>query len=87
MVPGPGGTLEVSATSAETGSNQTVVEATVEGEPIEIAFNVRFLVDVLNAVGTPNVYIETTKPSSEGVIRAAGRDDFIHVIMPMHLGK
>jgi len=87
FVPGPGGTLEVSATSAETGSNQTVVEATVEGEPVEIAFNVRFLVDVLNAVGTPNIYLETTSSSSPGLIRAAGRDDFLHVIMPMHLGK
>jgi len=87
MVPGPGGTLEVSATSAETGSNQTVVEATVEGNPLEIAFNVRFLVDVLNAVDTPNIYLETTSSSLPGLIRAAGRDDFLHVIMPMHLGK
>ncbi len=81
------GTLEVSATAAETGSNRTVVDATIEGEPIEIAFNVRFLLDVLNAVGTPNVALETSGPSSPGVIRPVGRDDFLHVIMPMHLGR
>lgn len=81
------GTLEVSATSAETGSNETVVEATIEGEPIEIAFNVRFLVDVLSVIDNPNVSLETSTPSSPGVLRPVGRDDFLHVVMPMHLGR
>jgi DNA polymerase-3 subunit beta len=81
------GTVEVSATAAETGSNETIVDATIEGEAIEIAFNVRFLVDVLGVVDTPNVSLETSSPSSPGVIKPVGRDDFVHVIMPMHLGR
>ena len=81
------GTVEVSATSAETGSNETTVDATIEGDPVEIAFNVRFLVDVLSVIDTPNVALETTGPSAPGVIRPVGRDDFLHVIMPMHLGR
>jgi DNA polymerase-3 subunit beta len=81
------GTLEVSATSAETGSNETIVDATVEGDPIEIAFNVRFLVDVLSVIDNPNISLETSTPSSPGVLRPVGKDDFLHVIMPMHLGR
>jgi DNA polymerase-3 subunit beta len=81
------GRLEISATAAETGSNETIVDATVEGEPIEIAFNVRFLVDVLSVIDTPNVALETTTASSPGVVRPVGRDDFLHVVMPMHLGR
>lgn len=81
------GTLEISATSAETGSNETTVEATIEGEPAEIAFNVRFLVDVLSVIDNPNVSLETSTPSSPGVIRPVGREDFLHVVMPMHLGR
>lgn len=81
------GIVEVTATSAETGSNETTVDATVEGDPIEIAFNVRFLVDVLGVVDTPNVALETTGPASPGMLRPVGRDDFIHVVMPMHLGR
>jgi DNA polymerase-3 subunit beta len=79
--------MEVSATAAETGSNETIVDATIEGEAVEIAFNVRFLVDVLSVIDTPNVAIETTSASSPGVVRPVGRDDFLHVIMPMHLGR
>lgn len=81
------GTVEISATAAETGSNETVVDATIEGEVTEIAFNVRFLVDVLGAIDTPNVALETSAASSPGVLKPVGRDDFIHVIMPMHLGR
>jgi len=81
------GTIEVSATATETGSNETIVDATIEGEGMEIAFNVRFLVDVLTVIDTPNVAIETTSASSPGLVRPVGRDDFLHVIMPMHLGR
>jgi DNA polymerase-3 subunit beta len=61
------GTLEISATSAETGSNETIVEATIDGEPVEIAFNVRFLVEVLSVIDNPNVALETSTPSQPGV--------------------
>ncbi len=81
------GTVEISATAAETGSNETTVDATIEGDAVDIAFNVRFLVDVLVAVDTPNVALETSSASSPGVVRPVGRDDFLHVIMPMHLGR
>jgi len=87
----PGSELEpgrmlVAATSAETGSNEASVDAAVEGEAIEIAFNVRFLLDVLSAIDTPNVALETTTAASPGVLRPVGRDDFLHVVMPMHIG-
>jgi DNA polymerase III subunit beta len=81
------GSVEVTATSAETGSNETVVDATIEGEPLEIAFNVRFLMDVLSVIDTPNVSLETSGGSAPGLLRPVGRDDFLHVVMPMHLGR
>lgn len=81
------GIVEVTATSAETGSNESVVDATIEGDPVEIAFNVRFLVDVLSVIDTPNVALETNNSSSPGVLRPVGHEDFLHVIMPMHLGR
>jgi DNA polymerase-3 subunit beta len=90
LTPGTGsapGKLQVNATAAETGQGETVIDANVEGAAVEIAFNVKYLVDVLTVVNTPNVSLETTGPASPGVIRPVGREDFTHVIMPMHLGK
>lgn len=81
------GTVEISGQSEETGSNQTVIDASIEGPPLLIAFNVRFLREVIDVIGTPNVAIETTVDTSPGVIRPVGDSNFLHVIMPMHLGS
>jgi len=81
------GHVVISATSAETGDNVGEIDATVDGNAVEIAFNVKYLVDVLNVIDTPNVALETSSPTSPGVIRPVGRDDFLYVCMPMHMGK
>jgi DNA polymerase III subunit beta len=82
-----GGKVVVAATSAETGDNVGEIDAQVNGDPVEIAFNARFLGDVLNVLHAPQVLLETNSPASPGVIKPVGRDDFTHVIMPMHIGK
>lgn len=81
------GQVEISGQSEETGFNQTVVDANIEGKPQLIAFNVRFLREVLEVVKTPNVALETTVDTSPGVVKPVGEENFLHVIMPMHLGK
>ena len=79
--------LVVSASSAETGDDETELKATIEGEPIDIAFNVRYLIDVLSVIDNPQVVLDTISPSRPGVIRPAGEEDFTYVVMPMHLGQ
>ncbi len=81
------GTVEISGQSEETGSNQTIIDASIEGPPIVIAFNVRFMREVLDVIKTPNVALETSTDTSPGLIRPVGQKDFLHVIMPMHLGN
>jgi DNA polymerase-3 subunit beta len=81
------GHVTISASAAETGDNVADLDATIEGDPVEIAFNVKYIVDVLNIINTPNVALETSTATSPGVIRPVGRDDYVYVVMPMHLGK
>jgi len=78
--------VEISATSEETGKNETIVEATVDGGSVLIAFNVKFLREALEVIKTPNVALETSAANAPGVVRPVGDEDFLHVIMPMHLG-
>lgn len=82
---GMGGRVTVMATSSELGDNVTEIDAAVEGEPIEIAFNAKYLTEVLSVITTPQVGLETSSPSSPGVIRPVGDESFVHVIMPMHI--
>jgi DNA polymerase-3 subunit beta len=81
------GKMTITATSAESGDNLGEIDATVDGEPVEIAFNARYLSEVLGVLHTPQVALETSGSASPGVVKAIGRDDFTHVIMPMHINK
>ena len=69
------------------GKNETTVDANVDGNALTIAFNVKFMREVLDAVNSPNVAIETTVPNAPALIRQLDDERFIHVIMPMHIGN
>ena len=45
--------------------------------------NGKYLTDVLNVIKEAQVMLETTSPSSPGVIKPVGSDNYIHVVMPM----
>lgn len=81
------GHITLEATSAELGDNVGQMDAHIEGDPVEIAFNAKYLIDVLAVVDSAQVVLETTTASSPGVLRPVGDDDYIHVIMPMHLSR
>lgn len=81
------GSVEITGQSEETGSNQNVVDANIDGKSLLIAFNVRYLREVLDVIHSPDVALETTSETSPGVVRPIGEDNFTHVIMPMHLGN
>jgi len=82
---GPG-RVEISAQTEETGKSDIKVEATIEGSGLLIAFNVKFLRELLDVVRAPNVALETNANNTPGVLHPVGDENFLHVIMPMHLG-
>jgi len=81
------GHVTLQATSAETGDNVGEMDAAVEGSPIQIAFNVKYLIDMLSAANAAQVALETSTPSSPGKFVPVGDDSFLCVVMPMHIGN
>jgi DNA polymerase-3 subunit beta len=84
----PGATVEagkitISARADEIGDNIGEVDALVDGEAAKIAFNARYLADVLSVVKQAQVSLEVSTPSNPGVIRPVGTDNYDHVVMPM----
>jgi DNA polymerase-3 subunit beta len=77
------GKLVVSARSEEIGDDVGEIDAEVEGEEAKIAFNGKYLTDVLGVLRESQVALEATNPSSPGVVRPVGVDNYIHVVMPM----
>ncbi|MGD9116527.1 MAG: DNA polymerase III subunit beta [Dehalococcoidia bacterium] len=87
VAPGTGtapGKMTVSARSEEIGDDVGEVDALVEGEESKIAFNGKYLTQVLEVLPDDSqVALETTNPSSPGVLKPVGNDKYIHVVMPM----
>ena len=86
VAPGSGGAagkLTVSSRAEELGDNTGDIAAEVEGGDGKIAFNSRYLSDVLGVLNEEKVALEMTTSSSPGVIRPVGDDHYVHVVMPM----
>jgi DNA polymerase III subunit beta len=74
--------ITVSA-SAEVGDHVGAVEAEVEGDGTTIAFNARYLADVLTNVDAERFILELNGPLSPGVFRPVGDEQYVHVVMPV----
>ncbi len=77
------GKITVESKSEEVGKNEGEVSAQIEGPEAKIAFSSKYLSDVLNVLATDKVALETTTPSSPGVIKPVGDDNYVHVVMPI----
>ncbi|HYM52362.1 MAG TPA: DNA polymerase III subunit beta [Candidatus Dormibacteraeota bacterium] len=75
--------VAITAHAADIGDNADTLEASVEGQPTTIAFNARYLIDVLSNLGADEAALELSGPLAPGVIRGIGKDDYVHVIMPV----
>jgi len=81
------GTLTIEATAEDLGDNVSTINAAVDGPDVQIIFNVRYLVDVLSVIGTPEVALELNASTKPGVMRPVGSTDYTYVIMPMHTNR
>lgn len=81
--PGEPGEVQIVGKSNERGDLDGFLDASVEGESLDISFNIEYLIDVLKVIREERVVFQSNGPENPGVIRPENRDDFVHVIMPM----
>lgn len=79
--------LQISAASEQTGTSEVFVDASVDGNPLLISFNIRYLREALEVIKTANVLLETNAANTPGMLRPVGDDSFKHIIMPMNTLK
>jgi DNA polymerase-3 subunit beta len=87
--PGDGedlGSVEVTATAAERGNSQSVIDASVSGPELQVAFNAKYLTDVLGVMKPGRVQMGLNGPNQAGVFKPVGDEGSVHVIMPMVIG-
>ena len=79
------GKIVISASAPSLGETSVEVEAVIEGEENEIAFNARYLLEFLGSVGSEKIIFEMTGPLSPGVFKLDDDKDFLHIIMPIRI--
>jgi DNA polymerase III subunit beta len=75
--------LAITANSPEVGEARETLAVNYKGKEMAIAFNPRYLIDPLAALGEDEVFIELIDELSPGVLKING--PFLYVVMPMRL--
>lgn len=78
-------TLALNAESQEVGQGSEELSVRLEGEPLEIAFNVRYLIDALSVIDTENSVLQLTGALNPGIVKPEHDEEFVYVVMPMQI--
>ncbi len=79
------GQLLIEADAQDVGSGSEAVAAVIEGDPVQIAFNVRYLLDGLKAMAADQVVLHSNAPTTPVVLRAAEDAAFTYLVMPVQI--
>lgn len=85
VVKGSADSVQITADSQDVGHAEESMPASLEGEDIEIAFNARYLLEVLEAIREEQVVFELSEALSPGIVRPVDSEDYLYVIMPMQI--
>jgi DNA polymerase-3 subunit beta len=79
------GALRLTAQSQELGEAEESLAAEFAGDALTIGFNARYLLEALSPMDGERVVIELKDGLSPGVLKSAGDDTTLCVIMPMRI--
>lgn len=79
------GVLSVSGASGQVGSDEAQCEIELAGKGGEIAFNFRYLLEMLSSVDGEDVDFEMIESLNPGKLTVPGDKDYFHIIMPVRL--
>ena len=77
--------ITLSASMSDVGSNESSFSSVIEGGSLQIAFNGKFLADLLSHIDSEFLIFEAVSSVNAGVFRIKDDNNFIHLIMPMML--
>ncbi len=78
-----GGTAGIFAKSPDIGESKSSMPVKAEGEPIEVSFNYKYLVEGLTNIKSSEVTFEVSKEEGPCVLRPVGDASYLYVVMPI----
>jgi DNA polymerase-3 subunit beta len=78
-------TLKIICTNSEQEEAEEELEVAYEGDPLDIGFNITYLLDVLQNLATSQVQLAFGDANSSALVTVPDRDDYKYVVMPMRI--
>ncbi len=79
------GELTVSADAQDIGNAKQSLPAEIIGEDIEIAFNIKYLMDGLKALSAPEIKMQLNEGHQPVIFSPLGGLDMTYLVMPVQL--
>ena len=80
------GVVQLSADAQDVGRGSESLPATLTGDAMQIAFNVRYLLDGLKALGSDQVVLHCNAPTTPAVLKPDGEtESFTYLVMPVQI--
>jgi DNA polymerase III subunit beta len=79
------GQLSISADAQDVGSGSESIGAQVSGDAIQIAFNVRYVLEGLKAMGCEQVQLQCNAPTTPVVLAPQDDSSFTYLVMPVQI--
>lgn len=77
--------LTLSVDAQDVGSGFESIPAQVTGDGLEVAFNVKYLVDGLKAINTPDVQLQLNTATSPAILSPLGSLKMTYLVMPVQV--
>ena len=75
----------LSSINPDVGEAQDEIDISYGGKELEMGYNVKYLIDAIDAVSENEITLEMRDAYGPGVVRTVGKDDYMCIIMPLRL--
>lgn len=79
------GEMRITANNPEQEEAEELLDVDYQGEPLEIGFNVSYVLDVLNTLKCEQVRWSLTDATASALLEDSAQDDAMYVVMPIRL--
>ena len=79
------GQLRIICTNSEQEEAEEELEIAYKGDPLDIGFNITYLLDALQNVAVDKVLFAFGDANSSALVTMPDRDDYKYVVMPMRI--
>jgi DNA polymerase-3 subunit beta len=80
------GAVVISSNNPDIGKAREIVDATTNGNEVEIAFNAKYVTDILKNIDSEELVFSLNTPLSPAGIKPVGDDNYTYIITPVRTG-